>query len=222
MNKIRKGDTVVVISGKDKGRQGTVLKVDGDKVTVENVNKAKKHQKPNPQRQVPAAIVDKAMPLHISKVAIFNVAAKKADGAFQGVFGFDDTDVYKSIEAAAYSLGQKADPALDRQLDEVIAKIADAQEPDGYLYTSGQIGKTAEKPTDGKTIFTTTCAGCHTLADAGTAGTVGPNLDDAKPPKSLVVDRVTNGKNQMPSFKDSLDSAQIEAVAEYVSSAAGK
>jgi large subunit ribosomal protein L24 len=79
MNKIRKGDTVVVISGKDKGRQGTVLAVEGDKVTVENVNKAKKHQKPNPQRQVPGGIVDKAMPLHISKVAIWNIGAKKAD-----------------------------------------------------------------------------------------------------------------------------------------------
>lgn len=79
MNKIRKGDTVVVLSGKDKGRQGTVLVVDGEKVTVENINKAKKHQKPNPQRGVTAAIVDKAMPLHISKVAIWNVGAKKAD-----------------------------------------------------------------------------------------------------------------------------------------------
>ena len=79
MKKIRKGDQVVVLSGKDKGRQGTVVAIDGDKVTVENINKAKKHQKPNPQRQVPAAIVDKAMPLHISKVAIWNPAAKKAD-----------------------------------------------------------------------------------------------------------------------------------------------
>jgi large subunit ribosomal protein L24 len=79
MNKIRKGDQVVVLSGKDKGRQGTVLVVDGDKVVVENVNKAKKHQKPNPQRQVAGGIVDKAMPLHISKIAIWNVGAKKAD-----------------------------------------------------------------------------------------------------------------------------------------------
>jgi large subunit ribosomal protein L24 len=79
MNKIRKGDTVVVISGKDKGRQGTVLKVDGEKITVENINKVKKHQKPNPQRQVPGGIVDLTMPLHISKVAIWNVGAKKAD-----------------------------------------------------------------------------------------------------------------------------------------------
>ena len=81
MNKIRKGDQVVVLSGKDKGRQGTVLDVDGEKVTVENVNKAKKHQKPRqgnagPQ---PGGIVDKAMPLHISKIAIFNAGAKKAD-----------------------------------------------------------------------------------------------------------------------------------------------
>ena len=79
MNKIRKGDQVVVLSGKDKGRQGTVLVVDGEKVTVENINKAKKHQKPNQQRQVVGGIVDKTMPLHISKIAIWNVGAKKAD-----------------------------------------------------------------------------------------------------------------------------------------------
>jgi large subunit ribosomal protein L24 len=79
MNKIRKGDTVVVLSGKDKGRQGTVLVVDGDKVTVENINKAKKHQKANPQRNITGGIVDKTLPLHISKVAIWNVGAKKAD-----------------------------------------------------------------------------------------------------------------------------------------------
>ena len=80
------------------------------------------------------------------RVQNFVVAAKKADGAFQGVFGFDDSDVYKVIEGAAYSLGLSKDPQLDRQLDDVIAKIAAAQEPDGYLYTVGQIGKTAEKP----------------------------------------------------------------------------
>jgi large subunit ribosomal protein L24 len=79
MNKIRKGDTVVVLSGKDKGRQGTVLLVDGDKITVENINKSKKHQKPNPQRNIAAAIVEKTMPLHISKVALWNAVAKKGD-----------------------------------------------------------------------------------------------------------------------------------------------
>jgi large subunit ribosomal protein L24 len=81
MNKIRKGDTVVVLSGKDKGRQGAVLDIDGDKITVENINKVKKHQKPRQGKAgpVPGGIQEKSMPLHISKVAIWNVGAKKAD-----------------------------------------------------------------------------------------------------------------------------------------------
>jgi cbb3-type cytochrome c oxidase subunit III len=91
-----------------------------------------------------------------------------------------------------------------------------------YVAAVAGTGAKAEKPTDAKSIFTSTCAACHTLADAGTTGTVGPNLDTAKPPKALVVDRVTNGFGAMPSFKDALDPAQIEAVAEYVSSAAGR
>jgi mono/diheme cytochrome c family protein len=74
----------------------------------------------------------------------------------------------------------------------------------------------------GKQVFETAgCTSCHTLADAGATGTVGPNLDDAKPPASLVVDRVTNGKGVMPSFKDKLSEQQIQDVAAYVSSAAG-
>lgn len=77
--------------------------------------------------------------------------------------------------------------------------------------------------TDGKAIFASAgCGGCHTLADAGTDGTVGPNLDQSKPSKALAVDRVTNGRGGMPSFKDQLSEQQIEAVAEYVSSVAGK
>ena len=91
-----------------------------------------------------------------------------------------------------------------------------------YVGAVAGTGVTAEKPTDGKEIFTTTCGSCHTLADAGTSGAVGPNLDDAKPSLALVTDRVTHGKGQMPSFAGSLDEAQIKAVAEYVSSAAGK
>lgn len=75
---------------------------------------------------------------------------------------------------------------------------------------------------DGKSIFATNCGGCHTLADAGTTGTVGPNLDQARPPTALVVDRVTNGKGAMPPFKGTLTAAEIQAVADYVSGAAGK
>jgi cytochrome c6 len=91
-----------------------------------------------------------------------------------------------------------------------------------YVGAVAGTGVTAERPTDGKSIFTSTCGACHTLADAGTSGMVGPNLDDAKPPKSLVIDRVTNGMGQMPSFKGTLNPAQIQAVADYVSSVAGK
>jgi mono/diheme cytochrome c family protein len=97
---------------------------------------------------------------------------------------------------------------------------------DVAVYVGAVAGTGAEPPepggpADGKGIFTSSCGGCHTLADAGTGGTVGPNLDQAMPPKALVVDRVTNGMGAMPSFKDSLDQAQIDAVAEYVSSVAG-
>ena len=74
---------------------------------------------------------------------------------------------------------------------------------------------------DGKSIFTDNCGSCHTLADAGTSGTIGPNLDDSKPSKDLAVDRVTNGMGVMPPFQDSLSPEQIQAVAEYVSSSAG-
>ena len=65
------------------------------------------------------------------------------------------------------------------------------------------------------------CGGCHTLKSAGSDGTVGPNLDQAKPPLALVVARVTNGKGGMPAFKGQLTDAQIQAVATYVAAAAG-
>jgi len=78
-------------------------------------------------------------------------------------------------------------------------------------------------PVAGKEVFlgASACGGCHTLADAGASGTVGPNLDDAKPSADLVVERVTNGQGAMPSFSGSLTSQQIADVAAYVSTAAG-
>jgi mono/diheme cytochrome c family protein len=89
--------------------------------------------------------------------------------------------------------------------------------------TAAAGGGSAALVAQGKQVFQTAgCTSCHTLKDAGASGTVGPNLDEKKPPKSLVVDRVTNGKRAMPSFKSQLSSAQIEAVATYVSTVAGK
>ena len=76
--------------------------------------------------------------------------------------------------------------------------------------------------TNGKSIFKSQCASCHTLKDAGTTGTVGPNLDQLKPPFATVQRQVTNGGSVMPAFKGKLTDAQIKAVAKYVSSVAGK
>ncbi|MFA7242502.1 MAG: 50S ribosomal protein L24 [Sulfuricellaceae bacterium] len=80
MNKIRKGDDVVVITGKDKGRRGAVLSVlNGAQLLVDGINKVKKHMKPNPAKGVAGGIVEKIMPIDISNVALFNPATQKAD-----------------------------------------------------------------------------------------------------------------------------------------------
>ncbi|HZC75070.1 MAG TPA: c-type cytochrome, partial [Gaiellaceae bacterium] len=81
---------------------------------------------------------------------------------------------------------------------------------------SGNVG------TSGDAIFKSQCAGCHTLSAAGSSGTVGPNLDQRKPDMPRVVRQVTNGGAIMPAFKGKLTPAQIQAVAKYVSSNAGK
>jgi large subunit ribosomal protein L24 len=89
MNKIRKGDDVIVITGKDKGKRGTVLiRVDDERLVVEGINRVKKHTKPNPMKGQPGGIVEKEMPIHISNVALFNPATKKADRV--GVKTLDD------------------------------------------------------------------------------------------------------------------------------------
>jgi large subunit ribosomal protein L24 len=80
MNKIRKGDEVVVITGRDKGRRGTVIRVLAeDKVLVENVNMVKRHTRPNPQKGTQGGIVEKEAPLHLSNVLLWNPVAKKGD-----------------------------------------------------------------------------------------------------------------------------------------------
>jgi large subunit ribosomal protein L24 len=79
MRKIKKNDEVIVIAGKDKGNRGSVLRVLDDLVLVSGINKVKKHQKPNPVKGVAGGIVEMEKPLHISNVAIYNAASKKAD-----------------------------------------------------------------------------------------------------------------------------------------------
>ena len=79
MNRIRKNDQVIVIAGRDKGRKGTVTRVDGERVWVENVNVVKRHQKPNPAKGLQGGIIEKEMSLHISNVALLNTTTDKAD-----------------------------------------------------------------------------------------------------------------------------------------------
>ena len=80
MNKIRTGDEIIVLTGRDKGKRGTVtLRVDADHVVIDGINVVKKHVKPNPLKGTTGGIVDKSMPIHQTNVAIFNAASGKAD-----------------------------------------------------------------------------------------------------------------------------------------------
>ena len=80
MERIRKGDNIIVIAGRDKGKRGTVLsRVDAEHVIVEGVNRVKKHVRPNPLKGEVGGIVEKEMPIHVSNVALFNPATQKAD-----------------------------------------------------------------------------------------------------------------------------------------------
>jgi len=80
MRKIKKGDDVIVITGRDKGKRGAVVRVvDLEHVLVDGINRVKKHQRPNPQKNLQGGIVEKDMPMHVSNIVIFNPATKKAD-----------------------------------------------------------------------------------------------------------------------------------------------
>jgi cbb3-type cytochrome c oxidase subunit III len=100
--------------------------------------------------------------------------------------------------------------------DDVAAFVAANAGVQGFVVAKAVAG------TNGKSIFQAKCASCHTLKDAGTTGTVGPNLDQLKPPFSIVQRQVINGGAVMPAFKGVLTDEQIKAVAKYVSSVAGK
>ena len=140
-------------------------------------------------------------------------------------FAYDRKQHFKGSSIADIVRGQIAYAVPPMPRDLVNGEDADSV----ALFVAANAGKPGTgkggkiTATDGKTIFQTAgCTGCHTLKDSGATGTIGPNLDQKKPPAQLVVMRVTNGKRAMPSFKDKLSSAQIEAVAKYVSSVAGK
>ena len=80
MAKIRKGDSVVVLTGKDKGKRGAVVqRVDDEHVVVEGINRVKKHARPNPMKGLPGGIIEKEMPIHVCNIGLFNPATQKAD-----------------------------------------------------------------------------------------------------------------------------------------------
>lgn len=99
---------------------------------------------------------------------------------------------------------------------DVAAYVASVAGSGGYAAAPGNVG------TNGEAIFKANCTSCHTLAAAGATGTIGPNLDQLKPALAIVIRQVTNGGAVMPAFKGKLSAAQIQAVAKYVSSVAGK
>lgn len=97
MKKIKKGDDVIVIAGKDRGKHSSVTRLVGkDKVLVQGLNKVKKHQKPNPGSNIAGGIIEIEQALHISNVAIYNFKTKRADGVSIKLDGENKTRVFKS------------------------------------------------------------------------------------------------------------------------------
>ena len=109
------------------------------------------------------------------------------------------------------------------ETDETETETTETDETETETETTATTPAVEGDPAAGKQVFlgASACGGCHTLADAGTSGAVGPNLDDAQPSEELVLDRVTNGQGGMPSFSSTLSEQQIADVAAYVSSVAG-
>lgn len=118
--------------------------------------------------------------------------------------GDDDDTAAENVETAATDTGDTT------------------TEAEGTTTSEGEEEAGEGDPANGKTIFAAqACGSCHTLGDAGTSGTVGPNLDEAEPDFNEVVDKVTNGAGVMPSFEDKLSEQEIKDVAAYVSTSAG-
>jgi cbb3-type cytochrome c oxidase subunit III len=156
-----------------------------------------------------------------------------AAASAQGTVGPNLDDAYAGDKAQHFKESTLQNVVLDQirlanpPMPANLVKGQDAQDVAAYVAAvAGQGGTSAKPPsqlgTDGKTIFTAECSSCHTLKAAGSTGTVGPNLDQLKPSDAIVQRQVTSGGAVMPAFKGKLSSAQIAAVATFVSSSAGK
>lgn len=171
-----------------------------------------------------------------------------ADAGAKGTVGPNLDDAFASVKTQGFSeqtirdviRGQiaYAEPPMPQNLyrgqdaDDVAVYVAKCSanphcgvtaETPPSTTTTGSTTTTANAAPDGKQVFMSAgCGGCHTLKDAGTSGTVGPDLDQLKPSESIVEHQVETGGGAMPSFKGRLTPAEITAVARYVSSAAGK
>jgi len=125
-----------------------------------------------------------------------------------------------------YPTAQNNPDFLQANMPANLVKGKDAEDVAAYVAANAGVQGFAESlvisGTNGKNIFEKKCASCHTLKDAGATGTIGPNLDQLMPPLALVQKQVTNGGQVMPAFKNVLTKAQIDAVAKYVATHAGK
>ena len=156
-----------------------------------------------------------------------------ADAGTKGVVGPNLDDAFR--QSRADGLGQETIESVVRgQIAYPVEEpttgapgmpkdIVEGEDADAVAaYVASVAGLPVRGGGGGTTTASAGCGSCHALAAANASGTVGPNLDEAKPDKALVVDRVTNGAGAMPSFKDQLSEEQIQAVADFVSSSAGK
>jgi mono/diheme cytochrome c family protein len=153
------------------------------------------------------------------------------DNAFRGAReqGFEESTFEQVVRAQIAYPGidsaMPADLVTGKNADDVayfVAVCAAATDEDPRCAPPPPAGGgDGGEPTDGATIFSANCASCHTLAAAGSSGTIGPNLDESQPSLELAIDRITNGQGAMPAFGGQLSEEQIQAVAEYVVESVG-
>jgi cbb3-type cytochrome c oxidase subunit III len=168
---------------------------------------------------------DKGKTLFLAKCSGCHTLADAGSHGIQGP-NLDDAFAYsrkqgfkqETIEQVVRDQIELAVPPMPQNL----VKGADADAVAAYVAMVAGKPVAAKNTTNGKDIFTANCGSCHTLKDAGTNGTVGPNLDQLKPTLEIVQHQVINGGGAMPAFKGTLTAAQITAVAKYVSSVAGR